>query len=126
MNSSVRFIDGVLAMKNSCPANGNVSVCFCIHNGRIDSVKLSKTEELFTEGEVSKDEVFTDEVGNRILTDLENIRMQFGTITVSIDVVYGALKSYTLTPCTTLNANLLKAQIKSQNNRKLAKQNQVA
>lgn len=119
------FLDGILAMKNNCPVNGNVSASFVIHNGSIGSVNLSKTEELFTEDEFSE-EVFTDEIGNRILTDLENIRMQFGTITVSIDVAHGTLKSYSLTPCTTLNANLLKAQIKSQTNRQLAKQHQAA
>ena len=125
MNRNVSFLDGILAMKNNCPVNGNVSASFVIHNGSIGSVKLSKTEELFTEDEFSE-EVFTDEIGNRILTDLENIRMQFGTITVSIDVAHGALKSYSLTPCTTLNANLLKAQIKCQTNRQLAKQHQAA
>lgn len=125
MNRNVSFLDGILAMKNNCPVNGNVSASFVIHNGSISSVKLSKTEELFTDEELSE-EVFTDEIGNRILTDLENIRMQFGTITVSIDVAHGALKSYSLTPCTTLNANLLKAQIKSQTNRQLAKQHQAA
>ena len=119
------FLDGILAMKNNCPVNGNVSVSFVIHNGNIGSVNLSKTEELFTEEQLSE-EVFTDEIGNRILTDLENIRMQFGTITVSIDVAHGTLKSYSLIPCSTLNANLLKAQLKSQNNRRLAKQNQAA
>ena len=119
------FLDGILAMKNNCPVNGNVSTSFVIHNGSISSVKLSKTEDLFTEEDLSE-EVFTDEVGKRILTDLENIRMQFGTIIVSVDVAHGALKSYSLTPCTTLNANLLKAQIKSQTNKQLAKQHQVA
>ncbi len=125
MIHSASFLDGVLAMKNNCPVNGNVSVSFVIHNGNIGSVKLSKTEELFTEEQLSE-EVFTDEIGNRILTDLENIRMQFGTITVSIDVAHGTLKSYSLIPCSSLNANLLKAQLKSQNNRRLAKQNQAA
>ena len=85
MNRIISFLDGLLAMKNNCPVNGNVSASFVIHNGSIDSVKLSKTEDLFTEEKLSK-EVFTDEIGNRILTDLENIRMQFGTIIVSIDV----------------------------------------
>ena len=125
MNRSISFLDGILAMKNNCPVNGNVSVSFVIHNGNIGSVSFSKTEELFTEEQLSE-EVFTDEIGNRILTDLENVRMQFGTITVSIDVAHGALKSYSLTPCTTLNANLLKAQIKGQNKRRLAKQHQAA
>lgn len=125
MNRSISFLDGILAMKNNCPVNGNVSVSFVIHNGNIGSVSFSKTEELFTEEELSE-EVFTDEIGNRILTDLENVRMQFGTITVSIDVAHGALKSYSLTPCTTLNANLLNAQIKGQNKRRLAKQHQAA
>ena len=125
MNHNVSFLEGILAMKNNCPVNGNVSASFVIHNGSIGSVNLSKTEELFTEDEFSE-EVFTDEIGNRILTDLENIRMQFGTITVSIDVAHGILKSYSLNPCTTLNANLLKAQIKSQTNRHLAKQHQAA
>ena len=41
-------------------------------------------------------------------------------------LAHGALKSYSLTPCTTLNANLLKAQTKSQTNKQLAKQHQVA
>lgn len=125
MNRSVSFLDGILAMKNNCPVNGNVSVSFVIHSGNIGSVKLSKTEDLFTEEKLSE-EVFTDEIGNKILTDLENIRMQFGTITVSIDVTHGTLKSYSLIPCSTLNANLLKAQIKSQNTRRLAKQHQAA
>ena len=125
MNRSISFLDGILAMKNNCPVNGNVSVSFVIHNGNIGSVSFSKTEELFTEEHLSE-EVFTDEIGNRILTDLENVRMQFGTITVSIDVAHGALKSYSLTPCTTLNANLLNAQIKGQNKRCLAKQHQAA
>lgn len=125
MNRSISFLDGILAMKNNCPVNGNVSVSFVIHNGNIGSVSFSKTEELFTEEELSE-EVFTDEIGNRILTDLENVRMQFGTITVSIDVAHGALKSYSLTPCITLNANLLNAQIKGQNKRRLAKQHQAA
>lgn len=125
MNRSISFLDGILAMKNNCPVNGNVSVSFVIHNGNISSVSFSKTEELFTEEQLSE-EVFTDEIGNRILTDLENVRMQFGTITVSIDVAHGALKSYSLSPCTTLNANLLKAQIKGQNKRRLAKQHQAA
>ena len=125
MIRNISFLDGLLAMKNNCPVNGNESAFFVIHNGSIDSVNLSKREELFTEEKLSK-EVFTNEIGNRILTDLENIRMQFGTIIVSIDVEHGMLKSYSLTPCTSLNANLLKAQIKSQTNRRLAKQHQVA
>jgi len=112
MSHKITFLMGLLAMKNNCPANGNVSASFEIHNGSIDSVKLSKTEELFTENVSSKEEVFSDDVGNRILTDLENLKMQFGTVIVSIDVEYGLLKSYTLIPCKTLNANLLKSQIK--------------
>lgn len=126
MIKSISFLDGILAMKNNCPVKGNVSTYFVIHNGSISSVKVSKTEELFTDDEPSEEEVFPDEVGNRILTDLENIRMQFGTITVSVDVAHGSLKSYSLIPCTTLNANLLKAQIKSQTNRQQVKNNQAA
>lgn len=119
MIRNISFLDGLLAMKNNCPVNGNVSASFVIHNGSIDSVNLSKTEELLTEEKHLK-EVFTDEIGNRILTDLENIRMQFGTIIVSIDLEHGMLKSYSLTPCISLNADLLKAQIKSQTDKRLA------
>ena len=49
------FLDGILAMKKNCPVNGNVSASFVIHNGSINSVNLSKTEELFIEEEFSEE-----------------------------------------------------------------------
>ncbi|MGN0728141.1 hypothetical protein [Treponema sp.] len=125
MNRSVSFLDGILAMKDSCPANGSASISYAIHNGKICSVRFSRTEELFTEERNAENAVFTEKIEGRILSDLESIRMQFGTITVSIDASHGALKSYSLIPCSTLNANLLKAQIESRSTRLAAKQNQA-
>lgn len=54
MIRNISFLDGLLAMKNNCPVNGNVSASFVIHNGSIDSVNLSKTEDLFTEEKLLK------------------------------------------------------------------------
>lgn len=123
------FVNGIQAMADHCPSDGNVSVTFTVKQGNVKSVKLSKSFEMFSEkseAENSKLEFFNDELKQRILRDTENLRLQYGTITVSIDTEYGLLKNYSIIPSFTLNANLLAAEIKHHKNKQLGKRNQVA
>ncbi|MCQ2600995.1 MAG: hypothetical protein MJ184_06505 [Treponema sp.] len=122
------LVNGINSMATNCPTDGNVSVIFSVSNGRITSVKLSKICEIYPgTAEESKALFFTDDLKQRILKDVDNQRLQYGTITVSIDAQYGSLKNYSIVPSFTLNANLLAAEMRSQKNRQLAKRtNQVA
>ena len=122
------FVNGIQAMADNCPCDGNVSVTFTVKEGNVKSVKLSKTFEMLNpdSAEESKPEFFNDELKQRILRDTENLRLQFGTITISIEAQYGKLKSYSIIPSFTLNANLLAAEMRSQKNHQLAKMNRAA
>lgn len=119
------FVNGIQAMADNCPSDGNVSVTFTVKQGNVKSVRLSKTHEMFNADSKAEDfnvEFFNDELKHRILKDTDNLRLQYGTITISIDTESGKLKNYSIIPSFTLNANLLAAEMRSQKNRKLAKE----
>lgn len=123
------IVNGIQAMADNCPSDGNVSVTFTVNSGNVVSVKLSKTFEMFNanaESENCRVEFFNDELKQRILKDTESLRLQFGTITISIDTKFGKLKNYSIIPSITLNANLLAAEMRTQKNRSLGKKNQAA
>lgn len=123
------FVNGIQAMAENCPADGNVSVTFTVKQGNVKSVKLSKSFEMLSgesDAEEKTVEFFDNELKQRILRDTENLRLQYGTITVSIDTEYGNLKNYSIIPSFTLNANLLAAEMKHHKNKQLGKRNQVA
>lgn len=126
----MRFLEkGINALAENCPSDGNVSVTFSVKEGNVKSVKFSKTFDLFSEQSEAEEKgvkFFNDEFKLRILTDIVNQRLQYGTIAVSIEVEHGELKSYSMIPSFTLSANLLAAEMRHHRNKQLGKKNQVA
>lgn len=124
------YIYGIEAMANNCPENGNITISFLVNNGNIKKTTLTKSEEIFIEKPESKTdaeaEVFTDEFKARIFRDIANTRLQFGTITISVDTKYGELKNYSVIPAFTLNKNLLEAEMKHHENKQKTKTCKVA
>lgn len=83
------YIYGIEAMANNCPENGNITISFLVNNGNIKKTTLTKSEDIFIEKPEyktdAKAEFFTDEFKARIFRDIANTRLQFGTITISVD-----------------------------------------
>lgn len=125
MLEMLHVLNGVQTMTFDCPVNGNVSVDFEVHNEKILSVSFRKTTAMVLAGcQVRQEKVhpISAEFGHKIITDIQNLRLKYGTITVSVDIENGEVKKYSVTPAYTLNANLLKAEMRSHANRQLKKQ----
>lgn len=124
------YIYGIEAMANNCPENGNITISFLVNNGNIKKTTLTKSEDIFIEKPEyktdAKAEFFTDEFKARIFRDIANTRLQFGTITISVDTKYGELKNYSVIPAFTLNKNLLEAEMKHHENKQKTKACKVA
>ena len=110
------FVQGINELEKRCPETGNVSLIFLINAGKINSIQISQTENICFEDElaVSKKQVITDVLKQRIFDDLNSTRIKYGTLKVSIDVKNGIISKYTITPEYSLNEVLLKAQIRTQ------------
>lgn len=122
MLDMIHVVNGVTTMAFNCPSDGNVSVDFSVHNEKIVSARFSKSSDMVLGGQQVSQENATaikPEFVNRIINDIQNLRIKFGTIKVSVDIAHGEVKNYSLTPEYFLNANLLKAEIKSHVNRQL-------
>ena len=124
------FVYGIDALEKNCPENGRVEVAFKVCEGRIKSVTLTKTDEIFTtngpDKESEKNRFFTNNLKHRIMKDIDDLRFQYGTLSIRIETENGALKSYSVIPETNLNAVLLAAQMRSQERRQRAKENRAA
>lgn len=124
MLEMVHVVNGITTMAFNCPSDGNVSVDFSVHNEKIVSARFSKSSDMVLGGQqVSQEKVHAikPEFANRIINDIQNLRIKFGTIKVSVDIAHGEVKNYSLIPEYSLNANLLKAEMKSHANRQLKK-----
>ena len=124
MLEMVHVVNGISTMAFNCPSDGNVSVDFSVHNEKIVSARFSKSSDMVLGGQqVSQEKVHAikPEFANRIINDIQNLRIKFGTIKVSVDIAHGEVKNYSLIPEYSLNANLLKAEMKSHANRQLKK-----
>lgn len=124
MLEMVHVVNGITTMAFNCPSDGNVSVDFSVHNEKIVSARFSKSSDMVLGGQqVSQEKVHAikPEFANRIINDIQNLRIKFGTIKVSVDIAHGEVKNYSLIPEYSLNANLLKAEMKSHANRQLDK-----
>lgn len=124
MLEMVHVVNGITTMAFNCPSDGNVSVDFSVHNKKIVSARFSKSSDMVLGGQqVSQEKVHAikPEFANRIINDIQNLRIKFGTIKVSVDIAHGEVKNYSLIPEYSLNANLLKAEMKSHANRQLKK-----
>lgn len=124
MLEMVHVVNGITTMAFNCPSDGNVTVDFSVHNEKIVSARFSKSSDMVLGGQqVSQEKVHAikPEFANRIINDIQNLRIKFGTIKVSVDIAHGEVKNYSLIPEYSLNANLLKAEMKSHANRQLDK-----
>lgn len=124
MLEMVHVVNGISTMAFNCPSDGNVTVDFSVHNEKIVSARFSKSSDMVLGGQqVSQEKVHAikPEFANRIINDIQNLRIKFGTIKVSVDIAHGEVKNYSLKPEYSLNANLLKAEMKSQANKQLGK-----
>lgn len=124
MLEMVHVVNGISTMTFNCPSDGNVTVDFSVHNEKIVSARFSKSSDMVLDGQqVSQEKVHAikPEFANRIINDIQNLRIKFGTIKVSVDIAHGEVKNYSLRPEYSLNANLLKAEMKSQANKQLGK-----
>ncbi len=124
------YIYGIEAMAKNCPENGNVTVSFLVNSGNIRKTTLTKSEDVFTEGPEKEHneeaEVFTEALKARIFSDIADKRLQYGTITVSIETERGELKSYSVTTASTLNRNLLASEMKHHENKQKGKAGRAA
>ena len=124
MLEPLQLLHGITTLSFNCPMNGNVSVSFVIHNEKIVSSSVTKTTEIISGGKSvndTKKNYLKPVFANRIMDDIQNLRMKYGTIKVSVDIQNGEVKKYLLIPEYTLNANLLNAELKSHENRLRAK-----
>ena len=124
MLEMVHVVNGITTMAFNCPSDGNVTIDFSVHNEKIVSARFSKSSDMVLGGQqVSQEKVHAikPEFADRIINDIQNLRIKFGTIKVSVDIAHGEVKNYSLIPEYSLNANLLKAEMKSHANRQLDK-----
>lgn len=124
MLEMLHVMNGVTTMACNCPSNGNVTVDFSVHNEKIVSVRFSKSSDMVLGGQqIRQEKVHAIDAmfANRIINDIQNLRIKYGTIKVSVDISNGEVKKYSLIPEYSLNANLLKAEMKSHANRQLKK-----
>ncbi len=124
MLDSMLLLGCITKLSFNCPINGNVSVSLVIHNERVVTSSVSKTTEIISDGKFSNEtkETYLKPVfARRITDDIQNLRMKYGTIKISVDIQNGEVKKYSLIPEYTLNANLLNAELKSHEKRLRAK-----
>lgn len=130
MMSIALYVKGIDAMQQNCPESGSVEVSFKVCEGIINSIKLTRADEIFNSKtkirESEKNGFFNNDLKNRILKDIDDLRFQYGTLSIRIETENGVLKSYSVIPETNLNAVLLTAQMRSQKKRQSAKENRAA
>lgn len=125
MLEMAHVLNGIQTMAFDCPVNGNVSVEFVVHNEKIQTASFSKTTAMVLDGtQVHQEKVhpISAEFAHRIFTDVQNLRLKYGTIKISVEIKNGEVKEYSVTPAYSLTANLLKAEMRSHANRQLKKQ----
>lgn len=107
------FAKAVSEMAEKCPFSGNVTATFTVHAGNVhlkSVVPAVLSDESVKDAE-QKIQVFSSAFTKVVLKDLSYIRLNYGTITVSIDVENGKLKFYEIGESKKYSASLLNSRI---------------
>ena len=107
------FVKAISELAEKCPFNGNVTATFTAHAGdvRLKSVMPTVSSQGNVNRTEEKSHVFTPAFTKVVLKDLSYIRLNYGTITVSIDVEDGKLKFYEIGESKKYSASLLNSRI---------------
>lgn len=107
------FAKAVSEIAEKCPLTGNVTATFTVHAGNVHlkSVVPTVASQDNADRTEAKPQVFTPAFTKVVLKDLSYIRLNYGTITVSIDVENGKLKFYEIGESKKYSASLLNSRI---------------